>query len=332
MLSTYDKFKKIFISHQNTAQILEKLGAVNVPYHEIQNMQINIFDTHFGSIVSELGRQNKLKFEDVLAILNDLLVKNLSQGSRVDSPSTVSNLVQFSSAYSSFKVGTYTFDYSIDNIKRLSLSSMSLVCNIYNITETNNKFLFTEDNVKSTITIPIGYYNTVSLAECLQGLLTQASPNKLEYNVNFSKIKNKIYIQTSDTFNIEFPQSDFLSLNRILGFTKEQYMNNNIYVAESHPCSNVFDKLYMKVFLDDKEVSQVTMSYSNFTFFETLYLDLDNQFSKCIHIPFQFADTFDVEENLSVSQISFEFWATQEHKMKHFLDFDIILNIESDVN
>ena len=176
---------------------------------------------------------------------------------------------QFCSENAVFNNGKYSFQFFLNNIKSVNLDNFKIKCNMYNINEYNNKFYLLEQTNKTIITIPIGYYDIDTLLKTITNLLNDMSINKnkdYKFNVYNNKIKNKVYFTCQSTekerlnkntsFGLLFKKNkDYnnYSLSDILGFEKEEYFNNNVYTAELYSDVNIFDELYVKIFIKIKK-------------------------------------------------------------------------------
>ena len=247
----------------------------------------------------------------------------------------------FFSSDSALEHGRYTFPINIQNIKSANLLSVKVNCNIYNITESNNKINAYEQNNKIPIAIPIGYYKLDDLLLTLSDALSANSVNKNIYQVTHNRIKNKIHLKCISTsqrpcqFTLQFvnttlpnQHSSHFSIKDILGFTKDEYTNNNMYVSEKHPIDNVLDDLYLKVFLNNKELPRFTSSKQSFSYFETFHIDLNTNFGKTVNITNVLKDPFDIIEDLDVNEIGFELWNSPNHVLTRYINFELVFCIE----
>jgi hypothetical protein len=234
--------------------------------------------------------------------------------------------------------GKYTFHFDIENINSISLSSIRLDCNLYNITEINNKFSVYENGSDHfVVIIPFGYYTIDVLLQTISDIMNQESLNKYKYTIIRNTTKNKIYVEcnSSDsmpcTFNLKFEDTSKFSsysLQEILGFDKNEYNNNNLYVSENHPIQNVFDQFFLKLFINDKEISRYTSSNQNFSYFHSFHIDMDSYFGKSFYLQNSTNDSFDILEDVSVSEISIELWNSQNHILSRFVKFELVLFFE----
>jgi hypothetical protein len=168
-------------------------------------------------------------------------------------------------------------------------------------------------------------------------LLNNQSLNKWTYSLKRNQVKNKVYIECSSkdlpyiNFNIQFEDTtefSSYSLREILGFAKNEYSNNNLYVSENHPIDNVFDQFFLKLFLNDKEISRFTSTNPNFSYFHSFHVDMNTCFGKTFFLQNSFYDSFDILEDVSVDEISFELWNSQNHILSRFVDFEMVLFFE----
>lgn len=243
----------------------------------------------------------------------------------------VTQFHNFFSTDAKLENGRYTFPFQLPQVTAVSLNSFKLDCNMYNITESNNKFVISEMDTHVPCNIPIGYYTNHELLECIEKLLNTNSRHNYEYTVTRNKPKNKVYIQCNKTFNIYFNSSlnTPIPLQTLLGFTKLEYMNNNTYVSELQPRGNIFDELYIKLFVNEKEVTKYFTTKNNFSYFHSLHLEYEDYFGRRYFcIPTQ-QDYFECSEELSIDNLSVELWHTPDRPYTRHLDFDLVLSFES---
>jgi hypothetical protein len=247
------------------------------------------------------------------------------------------DLKHFFSEDADFKYGKYYYKYSLKNIKSLSLQSIKIVCNIYNINENNNNFYILYENKKQLISIPIGYYSINDLVKCLNKLLKNEEFQIIVYKDN---IKNKIifkceFIARSITniFSIHFMSGNSniynnYSLSEILGFKETDYINNSYYISENHPINNIYEDLFLKIFINDKELTKYNTTKYNFSYFETISIDMDKSFGKSLKYTPTIIDPYDIYENINVNTISFQFNNNFKYHLNTPIDFHITLGFE----
>jgi hypothetical protein len=233
--------------------------------------------------------------------------------------------------------GKYTYRFTCPNIKSISIKDFNLCCNVYNITELNNRFNITERAAKSQISIAIGYYKIPELIQSIEIALNEQSPNKLSYKVSLDPSKNKIDFKcTKDgiphNFNIQFPKEKrhvnyFYSLQEILGFKNSEYMNNDYYVSEYHPNENILQDFMIKLFVDGNEVKRYSSSNDSFGYFERFSIDLNTMFGKSFS-PTHFDDPFDLVDDISCNEVAIELWTSDTHIMTRYTNFNIVLAFE----
>ncbi len=249
-------------------------------------------------------------------------------------------LKHFLSEDADFKFGRYYYKYFLKNVRSLSLHSIKITCNIYNINEYNNKFYILYENTRKLINIPIGYYSISNLLQCLNRLINSTenknSNLQIEETVEVYKdnIKNKIIFAstTSQQFGIHFiPNNPNIynnyTLQEILGFKNTEYINNSYYISERHPINNIYDDLYLKIFINDKELHKYNTTRDNFSYYEIVSIDMDKSFGKSItykpHI-----DPYDIYENININTISFQFNNNYKYYLNTPIEFNIILGFE----
>jgi hypothetical protein len=337
---------------------------------ELQNV---IYNTYFTHICNDLHKKRRFNLEESLLVLNKLSIEKLEyvvnttspppqsvwtnqtnqsppiEQSVTQQPPTEQSVTQLSqdpeqahfhhffSKDAQLLSGKYIFKFDMDNINSLALTSFKLDCNIYNITELNNKFSVFENGDIFTVSIPFGYYNLDVLLTTISDLLNNESPNKYTYILKRNKIKNKVYIECTSnnmmpcSFNIMFEDTrefSSYSLQEILGFSQNEYNNNNLYVSENHPIDNIFDQFFIKLFINEKEISRFSSTSPNFSYFHSFHVDMNNFFGKTFYLQNSFNDSFDILEDVSSSEISIELWNSQTHILTRFVDFELVMFFE----
>lgn len=219
---------------------------------------------------------------------------------------------------------TYKYEYNLKNVSSILLKSFKLKCNMYNINESNNKFYITHNSKKYDIFIPFGYYNIVNLTECMNNAIDQVIDLNIECDIYYNNIKNRIYIESDENINIMFSGE----LNKLLGFSKLEYSNNNRYISETDHFTNIFDDFYIKLFINDKEIIK-NISNRKFNYYEYIFLDFDNDFGKSIYTKFE-NDYFDFKESINIHNISLQLYTnnTQFNLVNKYIDYDFIITFE----
>jgi hypothetical protein len=245
----------------------------------------------------------------------------------------------FYSTDASFQQGKYNFAVNINNIKSIDFCLFQLDCNIYNINEANNKFHIFEQKHKINVSLPVGYYKFDDLLTNITDILNATSVNKYKYHIYNNPIKNKVYFTCKNpadkgcNFNLHFvdrpTKTSDVSLREILGFTNIEYTNNNFYVAETYPIRNTMESLYMKMYVNGKEIRRVLSSSESFSYFMQFSIDLDKMFSKryCSALS---VEPFDIFEDLSAVNVSFEFYTSPQHIYTRKLKFDVLMSFETE--
>jgi hypothetical protein len=343
-----NNFKQMFISEKNSSHILNicsnKSQLPNNIHQILIQLQNEIYDDLFYKIYSSLQQQNKLNLEDLLLTLNSITITQLesllhrtihSTNNEISKFKVYKNLHLFSNN-SSLSAGQYIFKTSFTNVESINLLNFNINChNIYNITESNNIFHIVEKQYKFQVTIPIGYYSIHELLVTLSSLVTNVSKHKVNYIFSYDKYKNKISIQSVDQsakqspFNIIFHDNNIdIPLSKILGFSHLEYNNSTIFVAETHPIHNIFDDLYIKIYINNNELQKTFTSNENsFTYFEFFHLNLNESFSSKqfynINNP-----AYQLENISDIQSIAIEIWNSTSHCYTRFINFDIVIQLE----
>lgn len=228
---------------------------------------------------------------------------------------------EFFSENAIYEDGSYKFPFHLQNIKSVNLDKIKIKCNFYNINEYNNKFYLIEQNNKTLITIPIGYYDTEFLLQVISECMNGASINKKKdyyYKVYNNAIKNKICfcselihpdrINRPITFGISFlenndPDKNIPSLQKLLGFHKNDYFNNNFYIADDFSDINIFDELYIKLYINDQEIYKYDSSNKDFHFFESIDVDMNKMFGKTLTLQLDNNPFYINNQNLKMNNL-----------------------------
>jgi hypothetical protein len=253
------------------------------------------------------------------------------------------------SKHAIFKNGVYHFDFQLKNVKSINLQSIKINCNLYNINEYNNTFTIIEKNNKILISIPIGYYSIEILLKVITSLLNNCSQgtNEYIYNVYKNTFTNKIHftreVKNVDNgnnyiFGIDFTPKDRniqknynnynnYNLYEILGFRKREYFNNNIYISENHPVENVFEEIYIKLCINNKELQRYNTTLDTFSYYESIQLNMDENFGKTLYYNYDFMP-YDIIDKLDINSLSLQFYNTFNYHLHNIIEFDFILYYE----
>ena len=117
------------------------------------------------------------------------------------------------------------------------------------------------------------------------------------------------------------------SLNKILGFNNSEYKNNNVYVSENFPINNLFDTLFLKLYINNQSLDKYT-SFSNEipSYFNLFGIDMEYYYGKNYKCTFV-TDPFDLNP-VEINSIGIEFISKYNFINLSNLDFDFILNFE----
>lgn len=178
---------------------------------------------------------------------------------------------------------------------KICLDKFTLYNNFYNIKSDNNCLELQEGSSKKRISVPVGNYSLDNLLETLELVLNENSIYQNQgkaYNVVLNKTKNRINISGCKTFAIRFIDTDMqiVSLRKMLGFSRGEYMNNDNYTSDTDSCVGLYNNLYIS--LKGKDSRECCQYYSscgfsyfahvNFdsigTFRSTQYFDLNEEY------------------------------------------------------
>ena len=222
----------------------------------------------------------------------------------------------------------YKFNIDLKNVKSINIKTFKLECNLYNITEFNHTIHVSEPNQTFTIKIPIGYYNITSLLNIIQSLFNETSNNN--YSIYLDEHKNKVYFvcKELDYFNLDFDiDNNNISIGLLLGFANNKYYQNNKYISENFPISNIFNNIYLKIFANDNELCKYTSTKKTFNYFTTYHLN--TSFKQTFNYIHQNSDIHDFGKTINIQNISFELINTPINLLQfNKLDFEIILAVQ----
>jgi hypothetical protein len=188
--------------------------------------------------------------------------------------------------------------YCVETVDINQKGKLRIYNNLYNISDNNNKLEIVINGNKTKIYINSGNYNLTSLVQSIEESLNKKLKDfKVKYDIfkNRITIKNESNNADQSNFNLNFNDIDG-NLKGILGFTNNNYTNNNSYTAELDPHLNYYDNIYIKIDGNDKyNVLNYSMPFSytkriNFdsttTFNNWITVDLDMCIQKKICISF----------------------------------------------
>ena len=144
------------------------------------------------------------------------------------------------------------------------MKKLELYNNLYNITEYNNKIELCENSLKINIILSIGCYDIMDLINHIKVQFNEKSEKKgknIKYEVVYNKNKNRINISADNQFNFRFVESQGIPLRFLLGFSNNEYMNNNNYTGDKDPILNIYDSIYIK--LAEPEYVKCNIDYFN---------------------------------------------------------------------
>lgn len=353
------KFKEIYFSQENRYYIINIFKTrvnntqtfnYDTQLHELQNL---IFNKYFIQIYNETLSQNDntLNYNNLLEYLNNytiekfiILYNNILQNQQindVESKDTNNPNNEYEIKHNKLQntITEYNYDiYSInsqfengiyniilkDNIPDISsfcINNINMYCNLYNINDNNCLFTIEENkNSKINITIPIGYYNLKDLLICINDLLLNNKYLKNKYNIFLHKNKNKVYFKSDKNFN-------FYIKNNLLGYSNSTYTNNNNYISETHPFTNIYNNLYIKLYINDKEIIY-NKSNSDFTYYYKFEINYTKYFGIQKRI-FTKINYYYFENVINIYNIKIEFLDSNHNKIYNFINFDASFSFEN---
>lgn len=231
--------------------------------------------------------------------------------------------------------GRYTFmipRIQDKTIKSIEIRSVELECNLYNINHSNNNFEIFEGDILFQVNIPFGYYNLHQLLDCITEICNKHSPNGVSYNVYLHPLKYKTYFTCNASCKIVFPPGNS-GLRDMLGFSESEYLVANVCKSELHPSTNIFDTLYLRLFVNGKEVKRVCSGDS--AYFQLLKIPYEEYFGKVYSQPTNHhpqtqtnMDVFDFEEVILFNNISIEICNPLDTKINQVANFNVVCDLE----
>jgi len=313
-----------------------------------QSDNVNAQSDNVNTQSDNVNTQPKTNSRDVKK--DDLLIEN-----NVIKEQIKTRNQHYLSKHAIFKNGVYHFDFQLKNTSSINLQSIKINCNLYNINEYNNTFTIIEKNNKIHISIPIGYYSIENLLKVITSLLNNCTStisdvnrqdtNEYIYDVYKNTFTNKIHFMrkvknldnkmNNCNFGIDFTPKDRnihknynnYNLDEILGFGKKEYFNNNIYISENPPIENIFEDLYIKLFINNKELQRYNTSLDTFSYYDSIQINMQEHFGKTLYYNYDFIP-YDINDKLDINSISLQFYNTFNYHLHGVIDFDIILYYE----
>jgi hypothetical protein len=230
---------------------------------------------------------------------------------------------------SEFKNGEYHFEFRRKNIKKITLKSMEIINNLYNINESNNIIEITEKNIKKIINIPVGCYSLHNLIENLQQQLKDKSLEKI--NIMYDKNKNQISLKGETPFSVSFIENDniFIPLRFMLGFDKKDYINNNTYSSTNTPVINIYDSIYMKITTQEYSKLFNKKWSKDFNFYNKILFNQINTFGQDVnielnnHLNTDYINIDDIHMELYYRHINHRKFYKINKRLKFLMTFDI---------
>ena len=227
----------------------------------------------------------------------------------------------------------YVFSFFLSNVSSINLDTISIICNVYNINQTNNNFNINIDNIDIKVSIPFGYYNIDELTEIITIIVNKKLLNSnIQFTMYKNKNKNKIYASCINAdnkpivFNMIFPNkisdNSILTLNKLLGFKNEKYLNNNMYISEKYAINNIFNDLYLNIYINNILLEKNTTS-NNIKFYQHLNIN-DYILGKKVNWNIE-SEPYDFTNKTNIKTVAFELLTYENIE---FSEFDVILNFE----
>ena len=116
--------------------------------------------------------------------------------------------------------------------------------------------------------------------------------------VKDEKIRDKSVLDFGIIFVSNNTSQNNYSLCEILGFDKNEYLNNNMYIGEKSPIENIYQNIYFKLFINDIEIERYYTTKETFTYYDKINFNLQSNYgNKICHIP-NLNTPYDIDEEL----------------------------------
>lgn len=317
-----DNSKEILSEKYDIEQNLKDLSKnIKDEYTKYINLTLNNYESKINNTLDKIQTRLENTQKQLESLKNTDIISTKQ-------PSSLVNYHFFSKDIIEYLDEKYKFNIDLKNVKSIYIKSFKLQYNLYNITEFNNTINVSEPNENFTVKIPIGYYNITSLLNVIQTLFNETSNNK--YSIYLDEYKNKIYFVCKDIdyFNLDFDvENNNISVGLLLGFTNNRYYQNNKYISENFPITNLFNDIYLKMFVNDDEIYKYTCTKNTFNYFTKYHLNVT--FKETFNYVHDNSDNFEFIKPINIQNVSFELLNTPINLLQfNKLDFEIILAIQ----
>jgi len=217
-------------------------------------------------------------------------------------------------------------DLFLKNISFIKINSLKFKFNLYNISSSNNTFAFSENNIKTQIKLPIGNYTYKQLLTEIVDKLNKSSKHNFKYSFNLNTIKNKtsIICKDSNNHNQNFNLYFINKLNSQLGFLQMEYINNYSYINEIEPFVNIYDTIYIKIYINNEPLNLYKTSSNNYF---TFYINTcENDYNKFIHTHFSKIQYHFISK-LNIVKFGIEFYDSHFNEID-FNNYHFYLDLE----
>jgi len=337
--------QNIFISSRNmytlftyllNHSVLNQIQLKEITYY--QSLFLDYLDNNNNnnnqynqSLLNEFNKEFIIFLESNYKIQKKILVDNVSQ---TDILNTKKNKIKHFQIIFSKDLKNQTsnsileYDLYLKNVSLIKCNSFKFKFNLHNITNSNNTFALSENNFKYQIKIPIGYYTYKQLLLQFSEKLNSVSKHNYNYSFQSNTIKNKTNIICKDTngtsqiFNLYF----FNNLNNMIGFSNTEYINNHSYITELDPCINIFDTIYIILYINNEPLNLYkTSSNQYFTFYINMN---ENDYNKFLH--FSFTKIINEFKSLNIIKFGIQFFDSFFNPI-NFNQYHFYLDLEFEV-
>ena len=222
--------------------------------------------------------------------------------------------------------------YVLTNVKKVSLFSLSMLNDWYNITEESNKFRIDYGigyTGSVTITISQGLYNLPTLYESIVTQMNITAPGvDFDYNWEYLRDNNKLlFTSTSHQFRINFNITTIPKYMLEFGVDKEfAYSDTSVtYKLYSDLTPSIIDDSLIIINIDQLKSNIINIGeYVYGTFI------IPNKSNKLSNVDYSETQVIDIDYNLNLSQLNIEILNSDNEHIELLSEFIMVLDIEYD--
>jgi hypothetical protein len=313
----YNEYFLKVAGHVSDGNISSSLDAIN-------NLTINKLLVLINQHAERISKQTEQK----MAMTTSSETKQITNNALVDANTALQHLHAFSQ-HANFQGGRYTFDVSPEqSFSSIFMQKVVISSKNYNVNEFNNRFKLTErigGEHTTEIALPVGCYSLPLLLKQIGTSLTSLSPSKSKYIVEHNSVKNKVsFLCVKDgravPFSLHFDaENECSGLNAMLGFRKFHYHGNSAYVGEQQPMIDLYKNIYVRLFIDEKEVPRILTTNKSMCYF----YEYSNSNNTATHDTSEYM----LNEPIHAKSLAVEFLDVNLRPIIKVLDFNILFTI-----